>query len=488
MGRNEFYNYTPDGNRSMRSILAGSMQSEQYQYYPNSDLLQYDGTYYYAYDENGNLTERGDSATITGTKITINRTLTYRHYSWDLLNRLENVEELDEEGNLEVIKEYGYDVNNLRIWEKNRHGQITHYVYDQKGNRIERHTDERSEYYIFRNLRHIAKRVVDHSTNTEKIYFYGTDHLGSTVLMTDEDGNEVFSAETTPFGDSVSELGPMADTEHLMYTGKDLDEDTGLYYFNARWYDPGTGRFISEDPARFGSNWYRYAASNPLKYFDPTGLNEVSWGTSIFDAGEFHTESSENYENAEETTTEVATYEDLTEQINHVSTGISTQDTITRQTEKLAELSQQDTSGMTIDEFLAFQQEMQDLAKELLQGIQDYEAAGYDTDRVLTGLALNESNGHQSASWEINRNTIWGIAEIIGGGTVIGLSWVSAASLAPTTGGTSAMVGYNGTLFGSALLAHGLNRVTGNTNQTVIEDLKQIITPPIAELGKIRTE
>ncbi len=49
-GRNEFYNYTPDGNRSMRSILAGSMQSEQYQYYPNSDLLQYDGTYYYAYD------------------------------------------------------------------------------------------------------------------------------------------------------------------------------------------------------------------------------------------------------------------------------------------------------------------------------------------------------------------------------------------------------------------------------------------------------
>ncbi len=273
MGRNEFYNYTPYGNRSMRSIIAGSPPvSEQYQYYPNSDLLQYDGTYYYAYDENGNLTERGDSATITDSEITINRTGTYRHYSWDLLNRLETVEELDEEGNLEVIKEYGYDVNNLRIWEKNRHGQITHYVYNQKGNRIERHTDEQSEYYIFRNLRHIAKRVVDHSTNTEKTYFYGTDHLGSTVLMTDEDGNEVFSAETTPFGDSVSELGPMADTENLMYTGKDLDEDTGLYYFNARWYDPTVGRFISEDPARDGRAWYVYVANNPLRYVDPSGL------------------------------------------------------------------------------------------------------------------------------------------------------------------------------------------------------------------------
>ncbi len=288
MGRNEFYNYTPDGNRSMRNILAGSMQSEQYQYYPNSDLLQYDGTYYYAYDENGNLTERGDSATITGTKITINRTGTYRHYSWDLLNRLETVEELDEHGNLEVIKEYGYDVNNLRIWEKNRHGQITHYVFDHKGNRIERHTDEKSEYYIFRNLRHIAKRVVDHSTNTEKTYFYGTDHLGSTVLMTDEEGNEVFSGETTPFGDSVSESGAMADTEHLMYTGKDLDEDTGLYYFNARWYDPTVGRFISEDPARFGSNWYRYASHNPLKYSDPTGLWDFNAALGLGGALQIH--------------------------------------------------------------------------------------------------------------------------------------------------------------------------------------------------------
>ncbi len=294
-----------------------------------------------------------------------------------------------------MIKEYGYDVNNLRIWEKNRHGQITHYVFDHKGNRIERHTDEKSEYYIFRNLHHIAKRVVDHSTNTEKTYFYGTDHLGSTVLMTDEDGNEVFSAETTPFGDSVSESGAMADTENLMYTGKDLDEDTGLYYFNARWYDPTVGRFISEDPARFGANWYRYAASNPLKYFDPTGLNEVSWDTTIFDAGDYHTDTpeNENYENVEETTTEVATYEEITEQINHVSTGISAQETITQQSEKLVELSQQNTSEMTLDEFLSHQQEMQDLAKELLQGILDYRAAGY-----------NSSNSDENENSQNNQN------------------------------------------------------------------------------------
>jgi hypothetical protein len=46
----------------------------------------------------------------------------------------------------------------------------------------------------------------------------------------------------------------------------------GLKYFNARWYDAGTGRFISEDPARDGVNWYAYAAANPMRFVDPTGL------------------------------------------------------------------------------------------------------------------------------------------------------------------------------------------------------------------------
>ncbi|MCK4261399.1 MAG: RHS repeat-associated core domain-containing protein, partial [Halanaerobiales bacterium] len=44
-----------------------------------------------------------------------------------------------------------------------------------------------------------------------------------------------------------------------------------LYYFNARYYDPNLGRFISEDPMKDGANWYSYCANNPLKYVDPTG-------------------------------------------------------------------------------------------------------------------------------------------------------------------------------------------------------------------------
>jgi RHS repeat-associated protein len=56
------------------------------------------------------------------------------------------------------------------------------------------------------------------------------------------------------------------------YTGKKIDRDTGLYYFNARWYDPELGRFITEDPVKDGVNWFSYVANNPLRYTDSTGL------------------------------------------------------------------------------------------------------------------------------------------------------------------------------------------------------------------------
>jgi RHS repeat-associated protein len=52
---------------------------------------------------------------------------------------------------------------------------------------------------------------------------------------------------------------------------KQVDSDTGLYYFNARWYDAELGRFVTEDPARDGRNWYEYCGNNPLKYTDTDG-------------------------------------------------------------------------------------------------------------------------------------------------------------------------------------------------------------------------
>jgi RHS repeat-associated protein len=80
--------------------------------------------------------------------------------------------------------------------------------------------------------------------------------------------------ELTPFGESSGSVGVIE--ELARFTGKEPDSETGLYYFNSRWYDPHTGRFITEDPARDGANWYTYVLNNPLKYTDPTGL-EIEW-------------------------------------------------------------------------------------------------------------------------------------------------------------------------------------------------------------------
>jgi RHS repeat-associated protein len=75
------------------------------------------------------------------------------------------------------------------------------------------------------------------------------------------------------FGTITSESNSSAEP-HFAYTGRDWDPDVGLYYNRARWYDPKTGRFLSEDPSRFkakDTNLNRYVWNRPTSVTDPTG-------------------------------------------------------------------------------------------------------------------------------------------------------------------------------------------------------------------------
>ncbi|MBI9100659.1 MAG: RHS repeat-associated core domain-containing protein [Spirochaetaceae bacterium] len=91
--------------------------------------------------------------------------------------------------------------------------------------------------------------------------------------MTDKNGNIVWQDDFTPFGEETGASGFLE--RDGFYTGKKIDSDTGLYYFNARWYDPALGRFITEDPIKDGTNWFAYVSNNPLIYTDPTGLEKL---------------------------------------------------------------------------------------------------------------------------------------------------------------------------------------------------------------------
>ena len=68
---------------------------------------------------------------------------------------------------------------------------------------------------------------------------------------------------------------PKAVIQPFSYTGREYDDESGLYFYRARYFDANTGRFLSEDPIRFRAgdqNFYRYVRNNPLNNNDPFGL------------------------------------------------------------------------------------------------------------------------------------------------------------------------------------------------------------------------
>lgn len=108
-------------------------------------------------------------------------------------------------------------------------------------------------------------------------YYYFGDHLGSSSVLTDRAGDEVQRYGYGAFGTETYQHNTSAFEVSNRYTGQTLDEDTGLYYYGARYYDPELGRFIQADtivPSAANPqtlNRYAYCGNNPMKYVDPTG-------------------------------------------------------------------------------------------------------------------------------------------------------------------------------------------------------------------------
>jgi RHS repeat-associated protein len=112
----------------------------------------------------------------------------------------------------------------------------------------------------------------------QKVYFYHTDAAGTPVAMTDAGGNVVWRADYKPFGEEQSITGTIANNEK--FVGKEKDQETGLYYFGARYMDAKIGRFVSVDPKGISEkdllnpqrlNRYNYSLNNPYRYIDPDG-------------------------------------------------------------------------------------------------------------------------------------------------------------------------------------------------------------------------
>ncbi|POA50374.1 type IV secretion protein Rhs [Pseudomonas sp. MPR-ANC1] len=113
----------------------------------------------------------------------------------------------------------------------------------------------------------------------DAVLWYQCDHLGTPQELTDESGNIAWSAQYKAWGVASEEYSPWAQRQGvrnpIRFQGQYHDVETGLHYNRYRYYDPGIGRFISQDPIgyRGGVNLYCYAP-NPVGWTDPFGLKK----------------------------------------------------------------------------------------------------------------------------------------------------------------------------------------------------------------------
>ncbi|HEY3352256.1 MAG TPA: RHS repeat-associated core domain-containing protein [Polyangia bacterium] len=156
-----------------------------------------------------------------------------------------------------------YDALGQRV-QKTANGAVTQYVgalYELRGGAV-------TKYYFAG-----GSRVAKSSGGT--VTYFHADHLGSTRLMTNSAGAEVKRYEYAPYGKVINETGAAPDSHR--FTGQEADDETGLMFYNARYYDPDLGRFIgpdafvpdAADPQQL--DLYAYANNSPINYVDPSG-------------------------------------------------------------------------------------------------------------------------------------------------------------------------------------------------------------------------
>ncbi len=242
------------------------------------------------------------------------RSYSEREYVWDEENRLVRTEE---HGGLTV--EYRYGADGQRAAKYSAAGETLYFDSMWTGT-VDWPNGWRWSKHIYVGSTRIATRLgydgheQDLDYKLVNTYYYHSDHLGSVHLVTDYQGKVYEHIEYTPYGELWVEHGPEGiEAVPYRFTGKELDDETGLYYYGARYLNPRTSRWISADPAIEGylpeapvsdealkknQNLpgmggvfnpinlavYHYGGNNPVRYSDPTGREDTSerlaWLTS----------------------------------------------------------------------------------------------------------------------------------------------------------------------------------------------------------------
>jgi RHS repeat-associated protein len=239
-----------------------------------------EGTTTYTYDANDRLLEE-----ILGGKVT--------QYQYDARGNLTAKVE-----NGETLAEYEWNAKGelvaVEVTENGATGR-TEFEYDYQGIRVAINIDgEETRFLIDTNQQQYAQVIeeyrLDGTVETSYVHgwdlisqadadgriYYQMDGLGSTRLLTDNDGAILAEYDYDAYGNLTRKEGD-ADNNYL-FAGEQFDESVDGYYLRARYYDPATGRFVSTDPFQgyldqsVTLHDYLYTGNNPVNFVDPSGF------------------------------------------------------------------------------------------------------------------------------------------------------------------------------------------------------------------------
>ncbi len=268
------YQYDIRGNRINMTI--GNI-SNGYTYNKNNELIRMDevnqktrniSTTLYKNDANGNQLGTIHRFPIdNGGKpyFNVNVTLGDNALNDNVVNHYNAFDQLIRSLTRDKKTTYEYDANGLRT-KKTVNGVETKYVWDGDQIVFELDGDRNVQKRYVRGVNLI---YADGGQGTEKRYYAYNSH-GDVVQIIDESGEVIKTYEYDAFGNEVRP--DRKDDNPFRYAGEYYDEETETIYLRARYYDPMHGRFISEDPAEDGLNWYVYCLNDPINHIDPSGL------------------------------------------------------------------------------------------------------------------------------------------------------------------------------------------------------------------------
>lgn len=223
------------------------------------------------HDDNGNRTEDGKRLYVYDdenrlVQVTRKSDLMVTGYRYDALGR-RVVKTVDVSG-AGVVTRYDYDL--ARVIEEQDDTPVTlaTYVYGNYIDEVLTMHRGGQNYYYHQNALWSVVAVTDATANVVERYAY-TDY--GCVSVTDGAGNPVAENDYAGFKKAHSAIG-----NPYMFTGRRQDEESGVYYYRARYYDCEGGRFLQRDPLGYvdGVNLYEYVASSPERSLDPYGVKE----------------------------------------------------------------------------------------------------------------------------------------------------------------------------------------------------------------------